>query len=106
MLRSHNLGEVNEKLVGKKVKLCGWADTIREHGKVIFIDLRDRYGKVQCVIIAKNSDFEKVKKLTKESCICIEGKVNTRPKGSENKEINSGKVEVFIEKVEVLNENR
>ena len=105
MLRSHNLGEVNEKLVGKKVKLCGWADTIREHGKVIFIDLRDRYGKVQCVIIAKNSDFEKIKKINKESCICIEGKVNTRPKGSENKGINSGNVEVFIEKVEVLSES-
>ena len=54
MLRTHNLGEVNEKLAGKNVKLVGWVDTIREHGKVIFLDLRDRYGKVQCVIIKKN----------------------------------------------------
>lgn len=103
MLRTHNLGEVTEKLAGKKVKLTGWADTIREHGNVIFIDLRDRYGKIQCVIIKKNPDFESVKKLTKESCILIEGEVKLRPKGSENKDIASGKVEIFIEKIEVLN---
>lgn len=102
MIRTHNLGEVNEKLVGKKVKLAGWIDVIREHGKVVFIDLRDRYGKVQSVIIGKNSDFEKAKKLTRESCILIEGEVKLRPKGSENKNIASGKVEIFIEKIEVL----
>ena len=103
MKRTHNLGEVNEKLVGTKVKLAGWVDSIREHGKVIFIDLRDRYGKAQCVIIKKNSDFTKVKELTKESCIVLEGEVNSRPKGSENKDISSGKVEIFINSVEVLN---
>jgi len=102
MLRTHNLGQVDEKLAGKKVKLAGWIDTIREHGKVIFIDLRDRYGKVQCVIIQKNSDFEKVKKLSKESCIIIEGEVQKRPKGSENNDLKSGKIEVFINKVGVL----
>ena len=101
MLRTHNLGELNEKLIGKKVTIVGWADTIREHGKVIFVDLRDRYGKVQCVIIKKNDDFEKVKKLNKESCIKIIGDVNERPKGSENKDIGSGMVEVFIDSVEV-----
>jgi len=102
MLRTHNLGEVNEKLAGKKVKLVGWVDTIREHGKVIFLDLRDRYGKAQCVIIGKNSDFEKAKKLSKESCVLIEGEIKKRPKGSENKEIASGGVEVFINKLNVL----
>lgn len=102
MLRSHNLGEVNEKLVGKKVRLCGWIDTIRAHGKVAFFDLRDRYGKVQCVIIAKNKDFEKVKGLSRESCVLVEGDVNKRPKGSENKGLASGKVEVFVSSVEVL----
>ena len=60
MLRTHNIGEVDEKLAGKKVKLAGWIDTIGEHGKVLFLDLRDRYGKVQCVIIKKNSDFERI----------------------------------------------
>ena len=87
MLRTNTIGEIDEKFVGKRVKLTGWIDVAREHGKVIFIDLRDRYGKVQCVIIQKNPDFEKVRKLTKESCILIEGDVNRRPKGSENKEL-------------------
>jgi len=105
MLRSHNLGQVNEKLAGKKVKLCGWIDTIRAHGKVAFFDLRDRYGKVQCVVVAKNKDFEKIKKLNKESCVLIEGQVNKRPKGSDNKELASGKVEVFVEGVEVFSES-
>ena len=103
MLRTHSLDEVNESLAGKKVTLVGWADTIREHGKVIFIDLRDRYGKVQCVIIKKNSDFEIAKTLTRESCIQIEGEVKLRPQGSDNKDIASGKVEIFIEKLNVLN---
>ena len=84
MLRDYDLGEVDESLIGKKVRLVGWADTIREHGNVTFIDLRDRYGKVQCVIIKKNSDFEEAKKLTTESCVQIEGQVNERPKGTEN----------------------
>ena len=53
MLRTQTLNEINEKLIGKKVKLVGWADTIREHGAVLFIDLRDRYGKVQTVIHKK-----------------------------------------------------
>jgi len=105
MLRDYNLGEVNEKLAGKKVKLCGWIDTIRAHGKVAFFDLRDRYGKVQCVIIAKNSDFDKVCKLNRESCVCVEGDINLRPKGSENKDFASGKVELFLDKVDIIGES-
>ncbi len=103
MLRTHNIGEINEHLIGKKVRLCGWVDVTREHGKVIFLDLRDRYGKVQSVIIQKNPDFETVKKLPKESCIAIEGTVNARPKGSENPNLSTGKVEVFIDKIEIFN---
>jgi aspartyl-tRNA synthetase len=102
MLRTHNLGEVNGKLVGKTVTLVGWADTIREHGKVIFLDLRDRFGKIQCVMIQKNPEFETLKRLTKESCVQIEGVINQRPKGSENDDLDSGKVEIFIEKFKVL----
>lgn len=102
MLRSHKIGEVNEKLDGKIVKLVGWVDTVREHGKVVFIDLRDRYGKIQTVITAKHPQFEDVRKLSRESCISVEGNVNKRPKGTENKELSTGMVEVKIEKLEVF----
>lgn len=102
MLRTHKINEVNEKLAGKKIKLTGWVDTIREHGNVMFIDLRDRYSKIQMVITKKGSDdFAKAKKLTLESCIGIEGEVKLRPKGSENKELSTGKVEIGISKLDI-----
>lgn len=102
MFRDHNLGELNEKLEGKKVKISGWVDSMREHGGLIFLDLRDRYGKVQTVISKKSQDFEKVKGLSIESCISIEGEVKKRPGGTENKEISTGKIEIKIEKVDIL----
>ncbi len=103
MLRSHKIGELNEKLAGKTVRLAGWVDTVREHGKVVFIDLRDRYGKIQTVITAKHSDFEEAKKLSRESCVLVEGVVNKRPNGTENKELSTGGFELKIEKLEILN---
>ncbi len=103
MLRTHKINEVNEKLDGQKVKLTGWVDTVREHGKVVFVDLRDRYGKLQCVITTKHSQFADIKKLSKESCISLEGTVGKRPKGTENTELSTGAVELKIEKLEVFN---
>ena len=104
MLRTHKLNEVNEKLIGKNVILTGWVDSVREHGNVVFIDLRDRYGKVQSVISKKTgNEFEKAKKLTMESCIALKGEVKQRPKGTENKELDSGKVEVSINEIEIYN---
>ncbi len=102
MERTHKSSEINEKLIGEKVSLVGWVDTIRVHGNVAFIDLRDRYGKVQAVISKKSSeDFEKVKNLTLESCISIKGTLNARPEGSENEKLTSGKVELKIEELKV-----
>ena len=103
MLRSHNIGEVNEKLAGKKVTLCGWVDTVREHGAVIFIDLRDRYGKIQTVIHKKKETFADAKKVTMESCVQIKGEVKLRPKGTENKDVSSGKVEISMDEIQVFN---
>lgn len=104
MLRSHTLGEVDEKLVGKKVKLCGWVDSVRVLKSVIFIILRDKYGKIQSIIDAKSESFEQAKKLTPESSVLIEGVVNARPKGQENPEFgNSQKVELQVEKIEIFN---
>ena len=102
MHRTHRLDEVNEKLIEKKVTLAGWVDTVRDHNNVLFIDLRDRYGKVQCVIVKSNDGFGVAKGLTVESCVKLSGVVNVRPSGTLNKEMVSGKVEVKIDKLEVL----
>lgn len=106
MLRTHTIGELNPKLVGEKVTICGWTDTIREHGSLIFIDLRDRYGKVQCVAHKSIEDFTKIKELTTESCISFTGTVQARPKGSENEELGEcGKVEIGVDKVKIFNKS-
>lgn len=104
MLRSHKLDEINEKLDGEKVKLCGWVESVRKTGNLIFLILRDRYGKVQCVVNRKENCFEDVSKLSLESCIRVDGIVITRPKGQENKDLGaSACVEVKIENVEIYN---
>ncbi len=99
MLRTHNLGEVNEKLSGKEVTLNGWVESIRDLKNKYFITLRDRYGKVQVIV---PGEIKEAKQITTESCIAIEGKVKDRPKGQENKELASGKVEVEAKKIEIF----
>lgn len=95
MLRTHTCGELTKKEVGKKVTLAGWVDSIRSHGKVNFIDLRDRYGKTQVVILGKLE-------LKPEYCIQVEGEVVARKAGMENKEMKTGEIEVFSKKLEVF----
>ena len=88
--------------VDQEVLIDGWVDTIREHGSLIFIDLRDRFGKVQCVIHKRNEDFFKAKNLTVESCIALTGKVQKRPSGADNPELGEvGSVELSIKKIKV-----
>jgi len=103
MLRTHTCGELREKDAGKKVKLAGWVDTVRAHGKLAFFDLRDRYGKVQVVVTSACPDFENVKGVSAESCVLVHGEVKKRKVGTENKEIPTGEVELFAERVEILN---
>ncbi len=95
MLRTHTCGELRKSEVGKKAKLCGWVDTIREHGKLSFIDLRDRYGKTQIVVMGKHE-------LKLEYVVCISGKVQARKKGTENKDLETGEVELFAENIEII----
>ncbi len=102
MERSHKINELNEKLDGEKVRVVGWADNIRGHSKVIFIDLRDRYGKVQCVIPGSSDCFEKAQSLTKESCVAFEGEIKKRPEGSENEDLVTGKVEMKIDNIDIF----
>jgi len=104
MVRTH-IGTLNEGMKDKSVKVQGWVDTIREHGKLIFLDVRDISGIVQSVVSAKENAevFAIAKQLTKESCIEIEGNIGLRPKGTINEGIPTGKVELQVKKLNVLN---
>ncbi len=87
-----------------QVEIKGWVDTIREHGKLIFLEIRDITGTVQTITTAKNeTNFTTAKSLTKESCVRIKGKVNKRPEGTENKNSPAGTVEIKIEELEIYN---
>lgn len=98
MLRTHTCGELNKKDSGKKITLAGWVDTIREHGKITFIDLRDRYGKTQIVIKGGHE-------LRSEYVVAIKGEVKERKAGTENKDMATGDVEVLADSVEILNKS-
>lgn len=89
-----------EKFVGKKAIMCGWAAGRRDHGKIIFIDLRDRWGLTQIVFDEKN--YHQASKINLEDVIRVEGKVKHRPEGLINPKIISGKVELEGEKLEIL----
>ena len=104
MLRTNVCGELNEDFVGKEVTLCGWVDTRRDHGKLIFIDIRDRYGKLQVIFTPKphSETYAKAKELRSEHIIRLKGEVNPRPKGTENPKIPTGKVEIFAKELDIL----
>ena len=103
-MRSHLCGLVDETLIGQTVTLCGWADTRRDHGGVIFIDLRDHEGLVQCVIEPDNATaFQAAEGVRYEFCLKITGSVRARPASQVNDRLRTGKIEVVCDKVEVLN---
>jgi len=90
--------------IGEEVILCGWVDSRRDHGKIIFIDLRDRYGKTQIVFLPSFKEiYKKAKKLKNEDVIKIKGEVNRRPQGTENPKLSTGTVEVCAHQLEILN---
>jgi len=100
--RSHNCSELNENQIDKDVHLSGWLHRKRDHGNLLFIDLRDHYGITQCVIENNNKFFSKLEKLKPESVLKINGKVLKREKGTENLDLKTGKIEVSINDVEIL----
>jgi aspartyl-tRNA synthetase len=103
-MRSHYCGEVNEQLVDKTVTVAGWVHRRRDHGGVIFVDLRDREGLVQIVF---NPDakplFEIAEKLRHEYVVRVQGRVRERPSGTVNANLASGRVEIVAAEVELLN---
>ena len=100
--RTHNCSELREKDINKTVVLSGWLHRKRDHGNLLFIDLRDHYGITQCVIENKNKFFSVLEKSKPESVLRISGKVVERGAGTENAELNTGKIEISIQLVEVL----
>ena len=100
--RSHNCNELRKKDVGKKVSLAGWINKKRDHGNLLFIDLRDNYGITQCIIDKANKNFNLLEKTQLETVIKVDGKVLDRTKDTINTDIDTGEIEVSIESFEVL----
>lgn len=100
--RTHKCNELRKEDVDKKISLSGWINKKRDHGNLLFIDLRDNYGITQCIIDKDNKYFSDLEKMQLETVIKIEGKVVNRSKETINSEIDTGEIEVVIEQHEVL----
>jgi aspartyl-tRNA synthetase len=100
--RTHKCGDLRESDIGKVVRLSGWCHRIRDHGGVLFIDLRDHYGLAQVVADPDSKAFKLAETLRAEWVVRIDGKVRKRPSGTENPELPTGQVEVYIDEIEVL----
>ena len=100
--RTHTCNELKKKDVDKTISISGWINKKRDHGNLLFIDLRDNYGITQCIIDKENKNFFELEKMQLETVIKIEGKVINRSDETINKDIQTGEVEVAIEKFEIL----
>ncbi len=100
--RTHTCGELTLNNKGQTIKLSGWINKKRDHGNLLFLDLRDHYGLTQCVIDEGNKIFKEIEKLPLETVLQVEGKVLVREKDTINKNLNTGEIEVGIEKYKIL----
>src|SRR5690606_7715267 len=100
--RSHTCGQLTKEHAGKEVTLLGWVDTRRDHGGLIFVDLRDRYGKTQIVFNPADSKQTSSKDFRSEYVIAVTGKVRTRPPGMANAKMFTGEIELEASVCEVL----
>jgi aspartyl-tRNA synthetase len=100
--RSHTCGALREIDIDQTARLSGWCHRIRDHGGVLFIDLRDHYGLTQCVADPDSPAFKDAEKLRSEWVVRIDGKVRRRPAGTENPELPTGAVELYVSEIEVL----
>jgi aspartyl-tRNA synthetase len=100
--RTHTCGALRESNIGETVRLSGWCHRIRDHGGVLFVDLRDHYGLTQCVVDPDSPAFSLAEKLRSEWVVRMEGKVRRRPEGTDNSELPTGQVELYVADIEVL----
>ena len=105
-MRSHYCGEINESLVGQEVEVCGWVHRRRDHGGVIFIDLRDREGLLQIVFDPDRAEiFAEAERIRSEYVLKVKGLVRPRPEGTVNPNMRTGAVEVLAHELEILNKS-
>src|SRR5690606_33979020 len=103
-MRSHYCGHINESHIGQEVEVCGWVHRRRDHGGVIFIDLRDREGLLQVVSDPDFPEpFAQADRARNEYVLRVKGKVRARPEGTENPDLATGKVELLAQEIEILN---
>lgn len=100
--RSHTCGALRESNIGETIRLSGWVHRVRDHGGVLFIDLRDHYGLTQCVVDPDSPAFSLAEKLRSEFVVKMDGKVRRRPEGTDNDDLPTGKVEIYVSEIEVL----
>ena len=100
--RTHTCGILRESDIGKEVRLSGWCHRIRDHGGLLFIDLRDHYGITQVVADPDSPSFKEAEKLRSEWVVRIDGKVRKRPAGTDNPDLPTGAIEIYINEIEVL----
>jgi aspartyl-tRNA synthetase len=100
--RTHTCGALRDSDIDQTVRVSGWCHRIRDHGGVLFIDLRDHYGLTQCVADPDSPAFKDAEKLRAEWVVRIDGRVRRRPGGTENADLPTGQVEIFITEIEVL----
>jgi aspartyl-tRNA synthetase len=100
--RSHTCGALRESDIDQSVRLSGWCHRIRDHGGVLFIDLRDHYGLTQCVADPDSPAFKDAEKLRSEWVVRMDGRLRRRPAGTENPELPTGAVELYVSEIEVL----
>jgi aspartyl-tRNA synthetase len=100
--RSHTCGALRESDIDQTVRLSGWCHRIRDHGGVLFIDLRDHYGLTQCVVDPDSPAFKDAERLRSEWVVRMQGSVRRRPAGTDNPELPTGAVELYVNEIEVL----
>ena len=103
--RTHNCSELNKNNLNELVTISGWIDTKRDHGNLLFIDLRDNYGITQCVIDAKHIKFNEISALNLESVITVIGKVIERSEDTVNKSLSTGFIEINIDEYNLLSQS-
>ena len=102
--RTHTCGALRKSDVGTEVRLSGWIHSVRDHGGVIFIDLRDHYGLTQIVIDPERDFYQALDRWRVESVVCFAGKVVARSEGTVNPKLATGEIEVAAEAMEMLGE--